>query len=75
MRFLLCILLLHGADYTNLEKLTGECASRVYNALMHQHLEPSTKEAFEGYVACLYQLYLMGAAIQLKRMGYHMTKV
>ena len=54
---------------------TGECASRVYNALMHQHLEPGTKEAFNGYVACLHQLYLMGAAMQLKRMGYHMTKM
>ena len=69
------VLLLQGDNYTDLEKLTGVCASRVYNALMHQHLEPGTKEAFEGYVACLHQLYLMGAAIQLKRMGYHMTKV
>jgi hypothetical protein len=69
------ILLLQGTDYTTLEKLTGECASRVYNALMHQHLEPGTKEAFNGYVACLHQLYLFGASIQLKRMGYHMTKV
>ena len=69
------VLLLQGADYTALEKLTGECASRVYNALMHQRLEPGTKEAFNGYVACLHQLYLMGAAMQLKRMGYHMTKV
>ena len=31
--------------------------------------------AFNGYVACLHQLYLMGAAMQLKRMGYHMTKM
>jgi hypothetical protein len=69
------VLQLQGDDYTKLEKLTGECASRVYNALMHQHLEPGTKEAFEGYVACLHQLYLMGAAMQLKRMGYHMTKM
>ena len=53
----------------------GECASRVYNALMHQHLEPGTKEAFNGYVACLHQLYLFGAAMQLKRMGYRMTKM
>jgi hypothetical protein len=67
------ILLLQGASYTNLEKLTGECASRTYNALMHQRYEPGTKEAFNGYVACLHQLYLMGAAIQLKQMGYHMT--
>ena len=69
------VLLLSGADYTAIEKTVGECASRVYNALMHQRLEPGTKEAFNGYVACLHQLYLMGAAIQLKRMGYHMTKM
>ena len=67
------VLLLQGVDYNVLEKLTGECASRVYNAMMHQHIEPGTKEAFNAYVACLHQLYLMGVAIQLKRMGYHMT--
>ena len=48
---------------------------RGYDALMHQRLEPGTKEAFNGYVACLHQLYLFGAAMQLKRMGYHMTKM
>ena len=69
------VLLLQGIDYTVLEKVAGECASRVYNALMHQHLEPGTKEAFNGYVVCLHQLYLMGAAMQLKRIGYHMTKM
>ena len=35
----------------------------------------SVRQAFNGYVACLHQLYLMGAAMQLKRMGYHMTKM
>ena len=69
------VLLLQGVDYTVLEKVTGECASRVYNALMHQRIEPGTKEAFDAYVSCLHQLYLMGAAMQLKRMGYHMTKM
>ena len=69
------VLLLQGNDYTALEKMVGECASRVYNALMRQRLEPGTKEAFYAYVACLHQLYLMGAAMQLKRMGYHMTNM
>ncbi len=69
------VLLLKGVDYIVLEKLVGECASRVYNALRHQSVEPCTKEAFNAYVACLYQLYLFGAAIQLCRMGYHMTKM
>ena len=69
------VLQLTGVDYTALEKLVGECASRVYNALMHQRIEPGTKEAFNAYVSCLHQLYLMGAAMQLNRMGYHMTKM
>ena len=56
-------------------KEVGECASRVYSALMHQRIEPGTKEAFNAYVSCLHQLNLMGAAMQLKRMGYHMTKM
>ena len=69
------LLLLQGDDYTMLEKVVGECASRVYNALMRQHIEPGTKAAFEAFVACLHQLYLFGAAMQLKRMGYQMTKM
>lgn len=69
------LLLLQGDDYMMLEKVVGECASRVYNALMRQHIEPGTKAAFEAFVACLHQLYLFGAAMQLKRMGYHMTKM
>ena len=67
------VLLLAGADYVGLEKLVGECASRVYNALRRQNIEPGTREAFNAYVVCLHQLYLMGVAVQLKRMGYHMT--
>lgn len=69
------VLGLSGNDYALLEKLVGECASRVYNALRHQNIEPGTKEAFDAYVSCLHQLYLFGAAMQLKRMGYHMTKL
>ena len=69
------VLLLEGEAYSALEKLVGECASRIYNALRRQNIEPGTKDAFNGYVACLHQLYLFGAAIQLKRMGYRMTKM
>ena len=59
----------------DLESLASECAAKVHSTLMHQHIEPGTREAFFAYVACLHQLYLMGAAVQLKRMGYHMTKI
>ena len=66
---------LPAKDFSAAEELVSECASRVHNALMHQSIEPGTKEAFLGYVACLHQLYLFGVAIQLKRMGYHMTRI
>ena len=69
------ILQLSGNEYVDLEKMVGECASRVHNALMRQQIEPGTKEAFNAYVSCLHQLYLMGVAVQSRRMGYHMTKM
>lgn len=68
------VLLLSGDDYINTEKLVGECAARTYNLLRHQNIEPGTKEAFNAYITCLHQLYLFGAAVQLKRMGYRMVK-
>ena len=42
--------LLKGDDYTATDKLVGECASRVYSTLMHQQIEPDTKEVFHAYV-------------------------
>ena len=62
-------------DFTATEELVSECTARVHNTLMHQDIEPGTKDAFLGYVACLHQLYLYGVAVQLKRMGYHMTRI
>lgn len=60
--------------YTALERLVGECASRTYSRLRHSGYEDGTKDAFRAYVACLHQLYLMGAAVQLRRLGYRMVK-
>ena len=33
------------------------------------------RDHINAYVSCLHQLYLFGAAMQLNRMGYHMTKI
>ncbi|MBE6341010.1 MAG: hypothetical protein J6Y72_11150 [Bacteroidales bacterium] len=60
-------------EYKRIEHIVGNCASIAYSALMRARVEPGTKEAFDAYVACLHQLYLMGNAVQLKRMGYHMS--
>ena len=66
---------LTDSNYDALEKLVGECASRTHNMLRRQGFEPGTKAAFDGYVSCLHQLYLMGMSVQLYRMGYHMEKM
>ncbi len=69
------VLLLAEEDHAMMTKTVGECASRTYNQLYHQHLEPGTPEAFQGYVSALHQMYLMGMSMELKRLGYHMTKL
>lgn len=53
--------------------LVAECASRVYSLLSHEHIEPGTPEALGCYMAALRQLYLMGMAMELNALGYHMT--
>lgn len=69
------VLLLDEEQQATMAKTVGECASRTYNLLYHRHLESGTSEAFRAYVAALHQMYLMGMAMELKRLGYHMTKL
>lgn len=67
------VLLLSEEEHEKMAKVVGECASRTYSMLYHQHLEPGTPEAFQAYVSALHQMYLMGMAMELRRLGYHMT--
>ncbi len=32
-------------------------------------------DAFSAFIAALHKMYIMGSAMQLRRMGYHMTKL
>ena len=61
----------HGA----VSRLVNEGANRVLSLLRHEGLAPGSAEAFRAYIACIHQLYLAGMAVQLRRMGYHMTKI
>ena len=69
------VLLLDENAHKGLSNIVAECAARTYNTLIHQGLEPGTEAAFRGFIAALHQMYLMGAAIQLNAMGYHMTRL
>ncbi len=69
------VLLLDKEAHKKLSHVVAECASRTYSLLIHQGIEPGTETAFRGFIAALHQMYLMGMAIELKTLGYHMTKI
>ena len=57
------VLLLTVEEHKEVADIVGKCAAR------------TNSEAFHAYVAALHQMYFMGVAMQLKRMGYRMTKM
>lgn len=65
---------LRQPEFDDTEHLVQDCTHTVYSLLQHENYEAGTESAFRGYVACLHQLYLFGAYVQLHRMGYHMEK-
>lgn len=69
------ILLLTKNEHTRLEKYVAECASRIYNQICHARIEPGTSEAYYCLYAALEMMYLFGAFIELKSLGYSMQKI
>ena len=69
------VLDLHGDAAEQMQTLVGDCAERVKRAIYRQDVEPGTVDAFRIYVAGLQCLYQMGMAVQLKAMGYRMTRL
>lgn len=69
------VLLLDEAKHKELSAIVAECAARTFHLLIHQNLQPGTEEAFRGFIAALHQMYLMGIAMELKDLGYHMTQL
>ncbi|MDE5874177.1 MAG: hypothetical protein K2H15_00915, partial [Muribaculaceae bacterium] len=67
------VLNLPEEEAEKMSEIVGECASRALNLLHHSNLEPGTKEAALAYVDALHQMYLMGIALELNNLGYHMT--
>ncbi|MCQ2384498.1 MAG: hypothetical protein MJZ96_06440 [Paludibacteraceae bacterium] len=69
------VLSLDKKQQDELQNIVGECAARTLSNLRRQRIEPSTPEAYHAFVAGLHQLYLMGAFMQLHRLGYHMERL
>ncbi|MDE6770950.1 MAG: hypothetical protein K2J78_14595 [Muribaculaceae bacterium] len=64
-----------GLDKEEGEKVSeivGECAARTLSAIQHSSIEPGTEKAVEAYRGALHALYIMGMAMELNALGYHM---
>ncbi len=64
-----------GLDKEEGEKVSeivGECAARTLSAIQHSGIEPGTEMAVEAYRGALHALYIMGMAMVLNALGYHM---
>ncbi len=68
------VLLLSEKEQKMWQEVVGECAARTNSLLMHLDIQPGSKEAFLAFVDALQQLYIMGAAMELKALGYRMVK-
>ena len=69
------VLCLDAESRAKVNDVVAESASRTYSKISHMHLEEGTADAYRAFVAALHQMYLMGIAVELKLLGYHMTKV
>lgn len=69
------VLMLDHEATKELQNLVIECAEKINLEIIHMQIEPGTKEAFHAVVDALHQFYLFGSAIELKALGYHMTKL
>lgn len=58
--------------FTEIEDLVRSCAQMALDQIRHEQIEPSTPMAFHVYARSIKVLYLAGAALGLRRLGYHM---
>ncbi|MCR5313440.1 MAG: hypothetical protein K6E54_07340 [Bacteroidaceae bacterium] len=69
------ILGLEGDDFDRMERIVQDCAHQVVGKIRHEQIEPQSPMAFYVYVRSVKVLYLIGAAIELKTLGYKFEKV
>jgi len=69
------ILGLDSDNFTKCEDLVRRCAQFVQDKIRHEQIEPSSVTAFYIFTRSIYVLYKIGAAVELKRLGYKMEKL
>lgn len=58
------------AAYADTETLVRQCAQAALDKIRHEAVEPQSPMAFHVYVQSIHALFRLGAAVELKRLGY-----
>ena len=69
------ILQLKGQDFEQMERIVQSCAQQAFAQIRHEQIEPQSAMAFHVYVRSIKVLYQLGAAIELKTLGYKFEKL
>lgn len=69
------VLLLTGEAYDKAERVVQDCAQQVLARIRHEQVEPQSPLAFHVYVRSIKTLFLVGASLELFRLGYKFERV
>lgn len=68
-------LLSDGYETRALEDMIRRCGEATVSRIRHEHIEPQSPMAFYVFARSCKVMYRIGAAIELKRLGYKFEKV
>lgn len=68
-------LLRDGYEAKQLEKVIRHCGECTVSAIRHEHIEPQSTMAFHVFSRACKVMFRIGAALELKRLGYKFDKV
>ena len=66
---------LDSSEAKQLMNIMLVCSQKAVNFIRHEHIEAQTVKAFHIFARTVRVMYRIGAAIQLRRMGYRLQKV
>lgn len=57
-------------DAKNIEEMVRRCAEKCVNMIRHEHVEPQSPIAFHIFTRATKIMFQVGAALELRRLGY-----
>ena len=66
---------LDSAEAKEIEAIIRRCGESAVTLIRHEQIDPQTPMAFHVFARACRSMYRIGAAIELKRLGYHFEKI